>query len=158
MGTDSMPAPHGIETGLDRTEAVSSPGTYLDLIHSWIETVAHKRLGNLYICYALVFLLVAGSVALMGRIQLFYPHNDFVSPYTFNRLFTMHGTTMVFLVVMPILFGIGNYLVPLMIGAHDMAFPRLNAFSFWISAFAGLLLYYSFIGGVGLYGTGSAPD
>jgi cytochrome c oxidase subunit I len=158
MGTDSMPAPQGIETGLDRTEAVSRPGTYLELIHSWIVTVDHKRLGILYICYALVFLLVAGSEALMIRIQLFYPHNHFVSPYTFNRLFTMHGTTMVFLVGMPILFGFGNYLVPLMIGARDMAFPRLNAFSFWISAFAGLLLYYSFIGGVGLYGTGSAPD
>ena len=158
MGTDSMPAPQGIETGLDRTEAVSRPGTYLELIHSWIVTVDHKRLGILYICYALVFLLVAGSEALMICIQLFYPHNHFVSPYTFNRLFTMHGTTMVFLVGMPILFGFGNYLVPLMIGARDMAFPRLNAFSFWISAFAGLLLYYSFIGGVGLYGTGSAPD
>src|SRR3569623_385434 len=158
MGTDSMPAPHGIETGLDRTEAVSRPGTYLELVHSWIVTVDHKRLGILYICYALVFLLVAGAEALLIRIQLFYPDNHFVSPYTYNRLFTMHGTTMVFLVGMPILFGFGNYLVPLMIGARDMAFPRLNAFSFWISAFAGLLLYYSFIGGVGLYGTGSAPD
>ena len=70
----------------------------------------------------------------------------------------MHGTTMVFLVGMPILFGFGNYLLPLMMGARDMAFPRLNAFSFWISAFAGLLLYFSFIGGVGLAGTGTAPD
>ena len=94
----------------------------------------------------------------MIRIQLFVPHNNFVGPATYNRLFTMHGTTMVFLVGMPILFGFGNYLVPLMIGARDMAFPRLNAFSFWISAFAGLLLYYSFIGGVGLSGTGTAPD
>ena len=110
----------------------------------------HKRLGILYICYALVFLLVAGFEAMLIRMQLFFPHNDFISPFTFNRLFTMHGTTMVFLVGMPILFGFGNYLVPLMIGARDMAFPRLNAFSFWISAFAGLLLYYSFIGGVGL--------
>jgi len=158
MGTDSMPAPQGIETGLDRTPAASRTGTYLELIHSWIVTVDHKRLGILYICYALVFLLVAGAEALLIRIQLFYPDNHFVSPYTYNRLFTMHGTTMVFLVGMPILFGFGNYLVPLMIGARDMAFPRLNAFSFWISAFAGLLLYYSFIGGVGLYGTGSAPD
>lgn len=158
MGTDSMPAPQGIETAVDRTAAVSRPGTYLELVHSWIVTVDHKRLGILYICYALIFLLVAGSEAMLIRIQLFFPHNKFLSPYTFNRMFTMHGTTMVFLMGMPILFGFGNYLVPLMIGARDMAFPRLNAFSFWISAFAGILLYYSFIGGVGLYGTGSAPD
>ena len=69
----------------------------------------------------------------------------------------MHGTTMVFLVGMPILFGFANYLVPLMIGARDMAFPRLNAFSFWMTAFGGLLLYYSFIGGFGLYGMGARP-
>ena len=158
MGTESMPAAQGIEAGIDRTPDVTKAGTYLELVHSWIVTVDHKRLGILYICYALVFLLVAGVEALLIRAQLFYPHNDLISPFTFNRLFTMHGTTMVFLVGMPILFGFGNYLVPLMIGARDMAFPRLNAFSFWISAFAGLLLYYSFIGGVGLAGTGSAPD
>ena len=91
----------------------------------------------MYIAYALIFLVVAGIEALLIRIQLFYPHNHFVSPHAFNRMFTMHGTTMVFLVGMPILFGFGNYLVPLMIGARDMAFPRLNAFSFWISAFGG---------------------
>ena len=73
-------------------------------------------------------------------------------------MFTMHGTTMIFFVAMPILFGFANYLVPLMIGARDMAFPRLNAFSFWMTAFGGLLLYFSFIGGNGLYGAGSAPD
>src|SRR5215469_6306594 len=153
-----MPIPQGIEGAIDRTPAQSARGTYLEAIHSWIVTVDHKTLGILYIAYALVFLLVAGAEALMIRIQLIRPHNDFVSPFTFNRLFPMHGTTIVFLVGLPILFCFGNYLVPLMIGARDMAFPRLNAFSFWISAFAGLLLYYSFIGGVGLSGTGSAPD
>ncbi|MHC5731452.1 MAG: cbb3-type cytochrome c oxidase subunit I, partial [Nostoc sp.] len=85
-------------------------------------------------------------------------NNHFLSPQVYNRIFTMHGTTMVFLVGMPILFGFANYLVPLMIGARDMAFPRLNAFSFWLTAFGGLLMYYSFIGGSGLYGAGSAPD
>ena len=70
-----------------------------------------------------------------------------MSPQVFNRMFTMHGTTMVFFVGMPILFGFGNYLVPLMIGARDMAFPRLNAFGFWLTAFGGLLLYFSFLGG-----------
>lgn len=73
-------------------------------------------------------------------------------------VFLMHGTTMVFLVAMPILFGFANYLVPLMVGARDMAFPRLNAFSFWLTAFGGMMLYFSFIGGFGLYGVGSAPD
>ena len=160
MGTESIQVPGSaaIEAGIDRPPTEASRGTWLEWLHGWVVTVDHKRLGILYILYALVFLLVAGSEALLIRIQLAIPHNTFVSPFTFNRLFTMHGTTMVFLVGMPILFGFGNYLVPLMIGARDMAFPRLNAFSFWISAFGGLLLYYSFIGGVGLAGTGSAPD
>ena len=92
------------------------------------------------------------------RIQLAYPNLTIVSPQAFNRLFTMHGTTMVFFVGIPMIFGFANYLVPLMIGARDMAFPRLNAFSFWTSAFGGLLLYFSFLGGEGLAGAGSAPD
>ena len=99
----------------------------------------------------LSFLVVAGVEAMLMRIQLAMPNNHFVSPQVFNQLFTMHGTTMVFFVGMPILFGFGNYLVPLMIGARDMAFPRLNAFSFWISAFGGFLLYFSYFGGSGLY-------
>ena len=115
-------------------------------------TVDHKKLGILYIGYALIFLLVGGVEALMIRIQLFFPHNTSISPYMFNRLFTMHGTTMVFLVGMPILFGFGNYLVPLMIGARDMAFPRLNAFSFWISAFAGCCSTTALSAAVGLRG------
>ncbi len=112
----------------------------------------------MYIGYALIFLVVAGFEAVLMRIQLAIPNNHFVSPQVFNQLFTMHGTTMVFFVGMPILFGFGNYLIPLMIGARDMAFPRLNAFSFWISAFAGLLLYFSYHGGSGLYGMPGAPD
>ena len=110
-------------------------------------------------CTRCFFLVVAGVEALLIRIQLAIPNNHFVSPETYTTaLFTMHGTTMVFLVGMPILFGFANYLVPLMIGARDMAFPRLNAFSFWLTAFGGLLLYFSFIGGFGLYGAGNAPD
>jgi cytochrome c oxidase subunit 1 len=120
--------------------------------------VDHKRIGLLYIGYALLFLLIGGFEAMLIRIQLAVPNNHFIAPEVFNRMFTMHGTTMVFFVGMPILFGFGNYLIPLMIGARDMAFPRLNAFSFWVSAFGGLLLYYSFIGGDGLYGAGTAPD
>jgi cytochrome c oxidase subunit I len=130
----------------------------LEVLHDWVTTVDHKKIGLMYIGYALFFLVVAGFEALLMRIQLAIPNNHFVSPQVFNQLFTMHGTTMVFFVGMPILFGFANYLVPLMIGARDMAFPRLNAFSFWISAFGGLLLYFSYFGGSGLYGAGGAPD
>jgi cytochrome c oxidase subunit 1 len=128
------------------------------ILHDWVTTVDHKRLGILYILYALVFLVIGGIEATIMRIQLVVPHNHFVSPQVFNRMFTMHGTTMIFFVAMPILFGFANYLIPLMIGARDMAFPRLNAWSFWLTAFGGLLLYFSFIGGNGLYGAGTAPD
>src|SRR5208283_3752073 len=104
------------------------------------------------------FLVVGGVGATIIRIQLMRPHSDFISPQVFNRMFTMHGTTMIFFVAMPVLFGFANYFVPLMIGARDMAFPRLNAFSFWLTAFGGIILYFSFIGASGLYGAGSAPD
>src|ERR1700720_2064799 len=146
------------------TGALALPGTELASrpvvarLHDWVTTVDHKRLGILYIIYALVFLLIAGVEAMIIRIQLIRPHNDFVSPQVFNRMFTMHGTTMIFFVIMPVMFGFANYLLPLMIGARDMAFPRLNAFSFWMTAFGGLLLYFSFLGGSGLYGAGNAPD
>jgi cytochrome c oxidase subunit I len=130
----------------------------LNVVYEWLTTVDHKKIGLMYIVYALIFLVIAGFQAILMRIQLAVPNNHFVSPQVFNRLFTMHGTTMVFFVGMPILFGFGNYLVPLMIGARDMAFPRLNAFSFWISAFGGLLMYFSYFGGSGLYAAGSAPD
>jgi len=139
-----------------RPNAVSLP--LVARLHDWVTTVDHKRLGILYIVYALVFLIIGGIEAAIMRIQLIRPHNNFVSPDVFNRMFTMHGTTMIFFVVMPMLFGFANYLIPLMIGARDMAFPRLNAFSFWLTAFGGVLLYFSFLGANGLYGAGSAPD
>ncbi len=143
---------------LDITPQKATKQSFFEWLSEWFITVDHKKLGILYISYALVFMLVAGVEALMIRVQLAVPNNDFVSPQLYDRLFTMHGTTMVFLVGMPILFGFANYIVPLQIGAHDMAYPRLNAFSFWLTAFGGLLLYYSFIGGFGLYGVGTAPD
>jgi cytochrome c oxidase subunit I len=139
-------------------DAALSHRLFFDTVQDWLTTVDHKKIGIMYIVYALIFLVIAGFEALLMRIQLAIPNNTFVSPQAFNRLFTMHGTTMVFFVGMPILFGFGNYLVPLMIGARDMAFPRLNSFSFWISAFGGILLYFSYLGGDGLYGAGSAPD
>jgi cytochrome c oxidase subunit 1 len=149
-------ATSGLEA-IDRTSPATEPPRQ-SVLHEWITTVDHKKIGIMYIVYALLFLVVAGFEAVLMRIQLMVPNNHFVSPQVFNRLFTMHGTTMVFFVGIPILFGFGNYLIPLMIGARDMAFPRLNAFSFWISAFGGVLLYLSYFAGSGLYGAGSAPD
>src|SRR5215472_9174687 len=143
---------------LDETTTRKPRLNVRQVVHDWITTTDHKKIGLMYIVYALIFLVVAGFEAILIRIQLAVPNNHFVSPQVFNQLFTMHGTTMVFFMGMPLLFGIGNYLIPLMIGARDMAFPRLNAFSFWISAFGGFLLYFSYIGGSGLYGAGSAPD
>src|SRR6201988_1485385 len=141
---------------IQTAEAAGRP--LVQTLHEWVTTVDHKRLGVLYILYALFFLVIGGIEATIMRIQLLSAHNDFVSPQVFNQMFTMHGTTMIFFVAMPILFGFGNYLVPLMIGARDMAFPRLNAFSFWLSAVSGFVLYFSFLGGSGLYGAGTAPD
>ncbi len=129
----------------------------LAVLHEWVVTVDHKRLGVMYVVSGLVFLVVAGLEASAIRLQLAWSGLHIVPPGTFNQLFTMHGTTMVFLVGIPIVFGFGNYLVPLMIGARDLAFPRLNAFGFWIFLFGGLLLHFSFLGGEGLYGGGAAP-
>ena len=159
MADSTFPNPAApIHGALDLTPPAIGRRTLLETLHSWIVTVDHKKLGLLYVLYGTFFLLVGGAEAIAIRIQLARPNNHFLSPQVYNRFFTMHGTTMVFLVGMTIIFGFGNYLVPLMIGARDMAFPRLNAFSFWVTAFGGLLLYYSFLGGSGLYGVGNAPD
>ena len=149
MSSDAM-AIHAAEAGAGRP--------WVQVLHEWVTTVDHKRLGILYVLLALLFLIIGGIEAIVIRIQLMRPHNAFVSPQVFNRMFTMHGTTMIFFVIMPVMFGFANYLVPLMIGARDMAFPRLNAFGFWLTAFGALLLYFSFVGGNGLYGAGNAPD
>ncbi|HTS56958.1 MAG TPA: cytochrome c oxidase subunit I [Terriglobales bacterium] len=148
MSTDSIAWPS--------TSGASLPA--VERIHEWVTTVDHKRLGVMYILYGVIFLVAGGIEATVIRLQLIRPHNDFVSPEVFNRMFTMHGTTMIFFAAMPIVFGFANYLIPLMLGARDMAFPRLNAFSFWLTAFGGLLLYFSLIGANGLYGAGNAPD
>ena len=114
---------------------------------AWLSTVDHKRIGILYMLTALVFFVFGGVEALFIRLQLAVPNNTLLLPDTFNALFTMHGTTMIFLVVMPMMFGFANYFVPLMIGARDMAFPRLNAFSFWLLPFGGFLLHFSVLAG-----------
>src|SRR2546429_10010072 len=130
---------------------------WLEHAHDWVVTVDHKRLGIMYVVSGLVFFVVAGIEATLMRLQLAWPGLHIVPPETFNRLFTMHGTSMVFLVGIPIVFGFGNYLVPLMIGARDLAFPRLNAFGFWILLFGGVLLYFSFIGGGGRFPAAPPP-
>jgi len=120
------------------------------ILHDWVTTVDHKKIGIMYVLMAVVFLVIAGCEALLIRWQLFWPRHNFIGADPFNQLFTMHGTTMVFFMGMPILIGIGNYIVPLQIGARDMAFPRLNALGFWATLFGGLLVYASFM-------TGGAP-
>lgn len=114
---------------------------------AWVATVDHKRIGILYLLTSLFFFVVGGLEALAIRLQLARPEAKLLSPDAFNQLFTMHGTTMIFLVVMPTLVGFGNYFVPLMIGARDMAFPRLNAMSYWLFPFGGALLHFSLLAG-----------
>jgi cytochrome c oxidase subunit 1 len=126
--------------------------SWQDYLHSWVATVDHKKLGIMYIVTSLIFFVAAGVEALFVRMQLTVAEAGVISPHAYNEVFTMHGTTMIFLVVMPIQIGFATYLVPLMIGARDMAFPRLNAFSFWIFAFGGALMYFSFTT------WGGAPD
>src|ERR687887_1136437 len=109
----------------------------------WVMTTDHKKIGILYLFTTAFFFLVGGVEALLMRIQLGTPDNTFLDPTTYNELFTLHGTTMIFMVVVPIAAAFGNYLVPLMIGARDMAFPRLNMLSWWLLAFGGVVLYAS---------------
>lgn len=116
-------------------------------IWSWISTVDHKRIGTLYAVTSFLWFLVGGIEALLMRIQLSQADNTFLDPELFNQLFTMHGTTMVFLVVMPLSAAFFNWLVPLQIGARDVAFPRLNALSFWIFLFGSLFLNFSWFVG-----------
>jgi cytochrome c oxidase subunit 1 len=118
-------------------------------VASWVTTVDHKRIGILYIGTSLVFFLVGGVFALLMRAQLATPNEHFVTRDSYNELFTMHGTTMIFLFVVPILAGFANFLVPLMIGARDVAFPRLNALSYWLYLLGGLVLMSSWFASQG---------
>ncbi len=112
---------------------------------SWITTVDHKRIGILYIVSAFAFFLAGGVMALLMRLQLMHANAGVITRDGYNALFTIHGTTMIFLFVVPVLAGFANYLVPLMIGARDMAFPRLNAMSYWFFLAGGLVLLASFL-------------
>jgi heme/copper-type cytochrome/quinol oxidase subunit 1 len=120
-------------------------------IRSWFSTVDHKRIGMRYLYTGLFFFVVGGIESLLIRAQLTGPEADVVGPEAFNQLFSMHGLTMMFLFATPVLSGFGNFLVPLMIGARDMAFPRLNAFGYWVFLASGVFLYSAFV-------VGSAPN
>jgi cytochrome c oxidase subunit 1 len=121
-------------------------------ILSWLTTVDHKKIGIMYLYTTFFFFIIGGIMALLVRIQLAEPQNKFLSEAQYNQIFTMHGTTMIFLWVIPVLSGFGNYVMPLMIGARDMAFPRINALSYWLIPIGGLVMYSGFLFG----GTGSA--
>lgn len=114
---------------------------------AWISSVDHKQIGMRYFYTGMAFFVIGGIQSLIMRAQLGAPNQSLVSPETYNQLFTMHGITMMFLFAMPVLSGFGNFFVPLMVGARDMAFPRLNAFGYWVLLGAGLFMYASFFVG-----------
>jgi cytochrome c oxidase subunit 1 len=138
-------------TALDQRRAQAAAPAEKTGLWSWLTTVDHKRIGILYGATAFFFFLLGGFEALLIRIQLARADNTFMDPETYNQLFTMHGTTMIFLAIMPLSSMFFNYLIPLMIGARDVAFPRLNAFSYWVFLLGGLFLNAGFL-------FGAAPD
>ncbi len=110
---------------------------------AWVLTTDHKKIGLMYIVTALVFFVLGGVEALLIRLQLGAPDNTLLDPQTYNSILTMHGVTMVFLFVIPIMAGFGNYIAPIQIGARDMAFPKLNALSYWFFLAGGVIFYLS---------------
>jgi cytochrome c oxidase subunit I len=134
MATYAAPIP---QVSADRADREGQGWT------SWITTTDHKRIGIMYMVTTFVFFCLGGTEALMIRLQLGAPNNTLVTPEIYNQLFTMHGTTMIFLFVVPMMAGIANYFLPLMIGARDMAFPRLNALSYWLLLAGGIVFYAS---------------
>src|SRR5579862_780758 len=142
--------------GTPAHDVALAEGVKEELEHRWFDpkgipgfftSVDHKRVGRRYIYTSFVFFFLAGLAALNMRAQLASPNNSFLTPEVYNELFTMHGTTMIFLFNTPVLAGFGNYFVPLMIGARDMAFPRLNMFSYWVFLMSGIFIYSSVLVG-----------
>ncbi|MDX6480184.1 MAG: cytochrome c oxidase subunit [Gaiellaceae bacterium] len=134
-----------------RSDAAYPVGWKNGRIASWLVTVDHKRIGILYIVTSIFFFALGGLLAILMRAQLAGPGEHFLTKNSYNEVMTMHGTTMIFLVVVPIMAGFGNFLVPLMIGARDMAFPRLNALSYWLFLLGGIVLWLSW------FSDGGAP-
>jgi len=125
-----------------RPAPAHSPDSYGEQsgVWAWLTTVDHKRIGILYLYTALFFFMFGGLEALIIRAQLGAPNQRLVSAEFYNQLFTMHGTTMIFLAIMPLSAAFFNFLIPLQIGARDVAFPRLNAFSYWVYLFGGIFI------------------
>ncbi|HKO26349.1 MAG TPA: cbb3-type cytochrome c oxidase subunit I, partial [Solirubrobacteraceae bacterium] len=141
--------PEAARANVERLERV---WTEREGLIGWLTTTNHKRIGLLYFFTTIAFFIAGGVEALLMRTQLIQPNNTLLSPHAYNELLTMHGITMIFLFVVPMTTGaFGNYLVPLMIGARDMAFPRLNALSYWLFLASGIFIYF----GLAL---GQAPD
>jgi cytochrome c oxidase subunit 1 len=116
-------------------------------ISGWFSAVDHKIIGKRYIVTAFIFLLLGGIEALMMRLQLARPGNSLIGPARYNQIFTLHGTTMMFLFAVPVMEGMGVYLVPLLLGTRNVAFPRLNAFGYWMYVMGGLLTYIAAVSG-----------
>src|SRR6266568_1140441 len=131
-------------TTLARQPLFSRPRSHTG-VWSWITTVDHKRIGILYGFTSFAFFLIGGFEALLIRAQLARPNGKVLNANVYDQVFTMHGLTMIFLVVMPLSAAFFNYMLPLMIGARDVAFPRLNAFSYWVFLFGGLFIYSGFL-------------
>src|SRR5260370_36083946 len=124
IGTEANPARPGQEHG-----------TLTGWIQDLVFTVDHKKLGLMYLGVGWLFFVVAGTMAAIIRTQLIVPNNNLASPQPFNSLFPTHGTSMIFFVAMPMFFDLAYYMVPLRVGARDLVFPRLHAFSFWLTAY-----------------------
>lgn len=150
-GTDLVSTKNSIENIEEKVESKLSDllkrPTRTTGLKSWFTSVDHKRIALMYLALSLIFFVIAGIEALLIRTQLFSANNSVLTAAQYNQMFTMHGTTMIFLVGMPMAAAFGNYLLPLQIGARDVAFPRLNAFGFWIFLFGGILIYSSFFMG-----------
>jgi len=129
------------------TALTPAASAYRSGLYEWLTTTDHKKIGILYVVNSFIFFFLGGILALGIRTELAIPGVQFVDGEVYNQLFTMHGTTMIFLFIIPMLVGFGNYVVPLQIGAPDMAFPRINALSFWMLPLGGILLFLGFITG-----------
>src|SRR5829696_5596827 len=139
MATAAAPLPQA------RREEIYGPSG----LWAWLTTVDHKRIAILYLYTSLFFFIVGGLEAVLMRWQLRAPNQTFLTAEQFNQLFTMHGTTMVFLAIMPLSAAFFNLLIPLQIGARDVAFPRLNAFSYWVFILGGLFITFPILFSVG---------